>query len=255
MSLSVYSPFTEASAHDSWFDSPTELPSQVVQDVAALVSRTSRDPGRAIAVLELLCRSARPMSRKRLGTELGIPASALARTIALLDENGFVSWTKRFGIGLGVRFTEYGEPFTGHLDRGFFCLVKPYLDLLALEHGGTAFVALRAGGGLLVPRASGDDDASAITADDACAAVAGSAASRPWSSLEPWVYRPVSGIWATAAVRGRVAIAARVTLAHSVASIGLRVPLPSTDAYEECCRSLGQAAAQLTSALRRQFPQ
>lgn len=255
MSLTVPRTLADRSLEESWQNSPPDLPRRVVQDVSALVSRTSRDPGRALAVLELLSRSARPMSRNRVGSELGLPASALARTISLLDENGFVHWTKRFGVGLGVRFLEYGEPFTGHLDRGFLCLVEPYLDLLALECGGTSFVALRAGQSLLVPRASGLGDSGSVAADNGCLRVAEHASSRPWSSVEPWVFRPVPGVWATREEDDQVAIAARVTLSHSAASIGLRRPMLTVADYEACCRELGRAALQLTSALRRQFPQ
>jgi DNA-binding IclR family transcriptional regulator len=195
------------------------------------------------------------MSRIRLGEELGIPAAALGRTIALLDEHGFVTWTRRFGVGLGVRFINHGEQLASHLEHTFSHHVRPHLEMLARDHGGSAFVGMRAGTSIMVPIAVGPDAAAQLSADANCVRVAEHATTRPWSHTELNHSVPIQGIWSAACGQGFATLAARVSLAHSAACIGFRIPTPNPAAYEAAGHALVASANQLTSSLRRQFPQ
>jgi hypothetical protein len=222
------------------------------------MSHAFRDRARATAVLRALAASGRPLSRVRLGEELGIPASALGRTITFLDENGFVTWTRRFGVGLGVRFIDCAGEFQSHLHNSVLRLITPHLEMLAREHGGTAFAAARAGTNAVIVGAEGPAAAALVTPgtapDAGVETVADEATSRPWSRVEQNFSLPVRGIWATAREDGGVTIAARVTLAHSAACIGLTTTTASLENYAIRCQALLESAGQLTSALRRQYP-
>lgn len=241
---------------DDRSDRPLELPSGISRDLDALMSPAFRDRSRAAGVLRTVAAAGRPLSRVQLGEELGIPASALGRTIAFLDENGFVTWTRRFGVGLGVRFLECGGVFHSHLSNTVLRLVTPHLEMLAREHGGTAFAGLRAGENVVIigseGAAGGTGIGSAMDADRGN--LAGAATSRPWSRLEQSVSLPVRGIWAAVGTDGDVTIAARVALAHSAACIALSTASASLENYAMRCQALLESAGQLTSALRRQYP-
>ncbi len=258
MTLKTYVRTPHVATDRSWADDDStyfELPHEVTQEIASLTSEFSRDPGRAVAVLELLARSPRPMSRIRLGEELGIPAAALGRTITLLDEHGFVTWTRRFGVGLGVRFINHGERLAGHFERTFSHIVSPHLEMLVRDHGGTAFVGMRAGGSIMFPIATGRDATALLSAEPNCIRVAEHATTHRWTHTEINHSVPIQGIWSVACGEGFATLAARVTLAHSSACIGLRVPNPTSAAYEAAGHALVASAIQLTSSLRRQFPQ
>lgn len=258
MTLKTYERTPHVTQVRTWTDDDStdfELPHEVTQEIASLTSAFSRDPGRAVAVLELLARSPRPMSRIRLGEELGIPAAALGRTITLLDEHGFVTWTRRFGVGLGVRFINHGERLAGHLEGTFAHLVSPHLEMLVRDHGGTAFVGMRAGRSIMFPMAVGVDATAHLSTDANCIRVAEHATTRPWSHTEISHSVPIQGVWSVACGSGFATLAARVTLAHSAACIGFRLPNPSPTAYASAGNALVASANQLTSALRRQFPQ
>ena len=258
MTLETYNRTTYLAPARSWDDDdPTdfELPHDVTQQIASITSPFSRDPGRAVAVLELLARSPRPMTRVRLGEELGIPAAALCRTIALLDEHGFVTWTRRFGVGLGVRFITHGAPFADHLERTVLHLISPHLEMLVRDHGGTAFVGMRASQTIMIPMAFGPDATVLLSANPDCIRVAEHATTRPWSFTEFKLASPIQGIWSVASPDGSVTLAVRITLAHLSACIGFRVATPAPDAYAAAGHALVASANQLTSSFRRQFPQ
>jgi hypothetical protein len=243
---------------DAVLDHALRLPVGIARELDALMSPAFRDRGRAAAVLRALAATGRPLSRVQLGEELGIPASALGRTITFLDENGFVTWTRRFGVGLGVRFLDCEGAFRSHLDATLLRLVTPHLEMLARDHGGTAFAAARAGATVVIVGAEGPAARALVTTESATdvgvMTVADEATSRPWSRVEQNFSLPVRGIWATAREDGGVTIAARVTLAHSAASIGLTTTTASLENYAIRCQALLESAGQLTSALRRQYP-
>jgi DNA-binding Lrp family transcriptional regulator len=140
----------------SSMDSAIELPIEIVREVTSMVSPLSRDPLRAVVVLEALARSSKPLSRQRLSEHLGIPAAALARTITVLDERGFVTCTRRFGVGLGPRLMAYGSPFTSHFDTTVLRLVQPHLEMVASWFGASAFVEVRCGDVVCTPFETGD---------------------------------------------------------------------------------------------------